>query len=295
MYEFEFNEHLMGTDLSIALVADDEVEATAIYNLSLLRLRAYERQFSRFLPESELSQLNKERSHVVSPFFISLLHLARTLYTRTDGHFNPLLQIERFGYTSTFESMKETSEAHNPLPYNTNFHMVTIDEETCRVTLAPDQKLDFGGFLKGHLAEVEAKHIMEIHKNIRGVIVNIGGDIHTRGRDTHGNIFVFEIENPVTGHGIKVPLENASLATSGTYRHAWNTGTERVHHILAREGTHNPRTDIVSSSVIHGYGAHAEAYAKALMTLTPEMLESLTGEAVQYALIYSNGTVRTSL
>jgi thiamine biosynthesis lipoprotein ApbE len=59
-----------------------------------------------------------------------------------------------------------------------------------------------------------------------------------------------------------------------------------MHHILARECTHNPRTDIVSSSVIHEYGAPAEAYAKALMTLTPEMPESLTGEALQYVCTY---------
>ena len=294
-HEFEFNDHLMGTDLSTALITEDEAVASEIYSLSLARLRAYETQFSRFNATSELSQLNSERSCVVSPLFISLLHIARDLYTKTDGHFNPLLQIERFGYTKTYEAIKGVTQKQNTLPYNTNFSMVAIDEQTHRVTLEGDQKLDFGGFLKGHLAEVEAKHIMETHKDVHGVIVNIGGDIHTRGRDAHGNVFVFQIENPVTGHGIDVPLENTSLATSGTYRHAWDTDKERMHHILARDGTHNPKTDIVSSSVIHEYGAHAEAYAKTLMTLTPESLESMTGEALQYALIYSDGTAHTSL
>lgn len=295
MYEFEFNDHLMGTDLSTALITEDETVASEIYSLSLGRLRAYEAQFSRFDATSELSQLNSERSCVVSPLFISLLHIARDLYIGTDGHFNPLLQIERFGYTETYEAIKEVTQKQNALPYNTNFSMVAIDEQTRRVTLVDDQKLDFGGFLKGHLAEVEAKHIMETHEEVHGVIVNIGGDIHTRGRDVHGNIFVFQIENPVTGHGIDVPLENTSLATSGTYRHTWNTDKERVHHILARDGTHNPKTNIVSSSVIHENGASAEAYAKTLMTLTPEMLESMINEELQYALIYSDGTVRTSL
>ena len=294
-HEFEFNDHLMGTDLSTALITEDETVASEIYNLSFGRLRAYEAQFSRFDATSELSRLNSERSCVVSPLFISLLHIARDLYIKTDGHFNPLLQIERFGYTETYEVIKGVTQKQNTLPYNTNLNMVTIDEQTNHVTLVDDQKLDFGGFLKGHLAEVEAKQIMEMHKDVHGIIVNIGGDIHTRGRDAHGNIFVFQIENPVTGHGIDVPLENISLATSGTYKHSWNTDTERVHHILARDGTHNPKTDIVSSSIIHEHGAHAEAYAKTLMTLTPEMLESMTSETLQYALIYSNGTVRTSL
>lgn len=294
-HEFEFNDHLMGTDLSTAIITENETVASEIYSLSLARLRAHEAQFSRFDEKSELSRLNNERSCIVSPLFISLLRLARNLYTKTDGHFNPLLQIERFGYTETYEAIKEITQKQNTLPYNTNLSMVTIDEQTHRVTLEADQRLDFGGFLKGHLAEVEAKHIMETYKEVAGVIVNIGGDIHTRGRDAHGNVFVFQIENPVTGHGIDVPLENTSLATSGTSRRAWNTDKERMHHILARDGTHNPKTNIVSSSVIHEYGAHAEAYAKTLMTITPETLESMTNETLQYALIYSDGTIHASL
>jgi FAD:protein FMN transferase len=295
MYEFAFSEHLMGTELSIALITEDEVRASEIYNLSLSRLRAYESQFSRFDAKSELSRLNQERSCIVSPFFMTVLHIARRLYIETDGHFNPLLQIERFGYTKTYDAIKEHVQKQNTLPYNTNLNMVIIDEQTSRVTLIDDQKLDFGGFLKGYLAEIEAKHIMEIHKEVHGVIVNIGGDLHTQGRDAHGNIFVFEIENPVTGHGIDIPLENISLATSGTYRHSWNTDTERMHHILAKGGTHNPETNIVSSSVIHESGASAEAYAKTLMTLAPLTLESMLDTELQYVLIYSDGTTYTSL
>ena len=295
MYEFEFNDHLMGTDLSLALIAHDEDYATQIYTDSRRRLQEYEAQFSRFSPESELSKLNKERTLIVSSRFMSLLHTARGLYIKTDGHFNPLLQIERFGYATTYDTVKDVSQRQNPLPYNINFNMLDIDEQTHRISLVDDQKLDFGGFLKGHLAEIEACRIITEYPDIQGVIVNIGGDIHTRGRDASRNVFVFEIENPVTGHGITVPLENTSLATSGTYRHAWDTDIERMHHILAREGTHNPKTDIVSSSVIHESGASAEAYAKALMTLAPATLEAMVGEAVQYVLIHQDGTIRTSL
>ncbi len=295
MYEYEFNEHVMGTNLSVSLITDDESTATNIFTLTLVRLRGYEAKFSRFLPESELSKLNRERSGIVSPLFISLLHIAQELYQKTDGYFNPLLQINRFGYTESFEFIKDAASPLQTLPYNTNLNMVVIDDEAQRVTLVDDQQLDFGGFLKGYLAEYEARKIMHEHSDVHGVIINIGGDIHTRGKDADGKVFVFEIKNPLTGQGIPLPLENMSLATSGTYRHAWNRSGEPVHHILARDGLHNPPTSVISASVVHENGATAEAYAKTLMSIHPTTLQTITDETFPYIIIHKDGTIHTSL
>jgi thiamine biosynthesis lipoprotein len=295
MKEFEFNERVMGTDLSIALVTPSEAEAATIFNESYAALCTYEAQFSRFIPTSELSLLNLERSRRVSPFFIALLTRAHDLYTETHGYFNPLVQIERFGYTKTYEALKDGAHTQDSTPYNIDFDAVVIDEDTLTVTLIEDQKLDFGGFLKGHLAEVEAKRIMATYPTVTGVIVNIGGDIHTRGFDEHGHAFVFEIENPCTGIPLTIPLTNTSLATSGTYTRTWEASGTLMHHILARDGTHNPDTHVISASIIHPHGAYAEAFAKTLLMLEPDALTLLTRENMRYTLTYQDGTTRSSL
>ncbi len=295
MKEFEFTERVMGTDLSIALVTSAEDDATTIFKESYAALRAYEAQFSRFLPTSELSLLNLERSRVVSPFCIELLTRAHELYQETHGYFNPLVQIERFGYTKTYETLKNGTHTQDSTPYNIDFDAVVIDQGTRTVTLIEDQKLDFGGFLKGHLAEVEAKRIMATYPRVTGVIVNIGGDIHTRGLDEHEHPFLFEIENPTTGIPITVPLTNTSLATSGTYTRTWEASGTLMHHILARDGTHNPDTQVISASSIHPHGAYAEAFAKTLLMLEPDALAVLTREKMKYVLTYQDGTTRTSL
>ncbi len=295
MKEFEFTERIMGTSLSIALVTENEAQATLLFNDSHARLSAYETQFSRFIPTSELSILNKMRSHTVSPLFISILNDAKKLYLETDGYFNPLLQIERFGYTSTYESVKESSHGKNSEPYNIDLNCVDINTETNVVTLVSDQKLDFGGFLKGYLAEYEATYIHNNNPDVHGVIVNIGGDIHTRGVDEYGDSFIFEIENPIRGDTISVPMRNTSLATSGTYGRTWVAGNEHMHHILARDGTHNTDKNIVSTSVIHKHGGTAEAYAKALFSLSPEMLEQKNNQKLQYIIITQDGNVHSSL
>lgn len=294
MYEYTFNERLMGTDLSVSLIMDDEVRATELFVLTLGRLRIYEERFSRFCEESELSRLNRERTMVVSPLMCTLLKTARVLYQKTEGYFNPLLQVDRLGYHESFEHMTG-AQFQNLLPYNTNMNTLSIDESTHEVRLVDDQMLDFGGFLKGYLAENEAKRIMYENSNVYGVIVNIGGDLHTRGKDEHDNVFVFDIHNPLEGNNIAVPLENMSLATSGTYKRAWDTEHAHVHHILDRGGVKNPTSDIISASVIHQSGAAAEAYAKTLLSVHPETLSVMIDESIQCILIHNDGTIYTSL
>lgn len=295
MQEFEFNEYIMGTDLSVSIITKKASQAKTLFEASLARLQEYEQQFSRFLPTSELSRLNTERTLIVSPFFLELILIARTLYEKTGGYFNPLLQIDRFGYSETYEEVKQMQQTKNLTPYSIDFSLVTIDTDTRRISLARDERLDFGGFLKGHLAEMEAKRIYEEGLSVRGVIVNIGGDIHTRGVDEQEKPFVFEIKNPIHETPIAIVLQNQSLATSGTYNRTWIADMTPMHHILARDGTQNPESDIVSASVIHEHGADAEAYAKTLLSLSPTMLENMIQEQLTFVTIKKDGTINKNI
>ncbi len=92
-----------------------------------------------------------------------------------------------------------------------------MGKKTRRVILHDTQALDFGGFLKGYLAHHISRLIEETYSVCTGNIVNIGGDLHTRGYDEHGNPFVFAMYNPVLKTEFSVPITNMSLATSGTY------------------------------------------------------------------------------
>jgi len=77
------------------------------------------------------------------------------------------------------------------------FQPQRLTTKHCSIHLNEGQQLDYGGFLKGYLAELIAKNIMKYSSNIIGVIVNLGGDIHTEGLDKNGNKFIFNIYNPI--------------------------------------------------------------------------------------------------
>jgi len=291
--EFEYNGQIMGTNYSIAIICSEAPLAKEMFDISLSEIQNYERIFSRFSPTSELSILNDKKKLIVSPIFLAVISKAKELFIETQGFFNPLVQVSRIGYNKNFINLKFNTEINNQESYNLDFSKIIIDSEKSMVHLQSGQKLDFGGFLKGYLAEIIAKKIMANSTEIRGVIVNLGGDIHTRGLDRDGQKFSFQIYNPVINNGeIKILLYNQSLATSGTYKRTWQVANQRFHHILDQTGLGNPKTDIVSASIVCPDGARSEAYTKVFLARNHlEAMELLKQPEINYIIINKEGEI----
>ena len=296
MREYEYTGNAMGTEFSIAIISDSEELANRLGTHAEEKIHLYENQFSRFLPESELSLLNARKDALVSESFLNVTEEAKALYSQTQGVFNPLVQIGRLGYHKSFALLDDMHKEKLDEPYNIDFNETRIDSTRKRIVLQEGQKLDFGGFLKGYLAELLCTEMMNASPLVAGAIVNIGGDIHARGRDALGSKFIFQVYNPISKNSDQeVTLYNESLATSGTYKRTWEKDGEKIHHILDANGVENPKTDIVSASVIHERGGSAEAYAKVFLSLgEKEALRILAHEHLSYILIKNNGEIITN-
>ncbi len=295
--EYGYTGKAMGTDFSIAIISHDGEIADALAQASIEKIKEYESRFSRFLSDSELSQLNTLTNMVVSDTFMKVTEKAYILFMETNGIFNPLVQIGRLGYTKSFNDLDTTHTVEDTGLYNIDFSTTIIDATHSRIILEKGQKLDFGGFLKGYLAELLAIEIKNHSVLISGVIVNIGGDIHTKGLDADGNNFILNIYNPITKKDdIHVQLHDQSLATSGTYKRTWDKSGAQVHHILDVSGMSNPDTDVVSVSIMHPDGSTAEAYTKVFFSVEPkEAHKILEDRRVHYVIIKKNGDILTNI
>lgn len=294
--EYGKTERHMGTEVTVSIVVP-ATQADTIIAHTFDMIKQYEKIFSRFDAESELSQLNNCKDMVVSETFLTALEKARALYDMTEGIFNPLVSVAHYGYDKDYQMLVKEGDriAKSTVPVAVDFSRVCIDTQTRRVQLGENQQLDFGGFLKGFLAEKLAKSIEIQNPACGGVIVNIGGDLHTRGFDEFGKPFVCTIFNPVTHEELPIVLHNTSLATSGTYARVWHTQGVSMHHILSPEGTPNPQMMGISGSVVHPDGAMAEALTKVLLLRGTEALRSLCGDTLcRYVLIQTDGTINTN-
>ena len=282
----------MGTTLEVALVTSDFAKAEKAFTHVLEMARGYERTFSRFQNESELSRLNHQKNMRVSGSFIEVTRTAQKLHAQTCGIFNPLLQIEKLGYDVSFEKISPRTSSVVIEPYDIDMTKVLVDEQAREVHIGEKQKLDYGGFLKGFVAERIAESLSSFH----GVIVNIGGDIFTHGFDANGQKFLFNFYNPITDTFSEAfPLHNEAMATSGTYKRSWVVGEKKVFHIIDAS-LENPASNLVSATIIADHGDTAEAYATTAICLGKEKAQVFLDEkGVRYALITKDGKVTSTI
>lgn len=161
-----------------------ELASQALANMATQFAQA-EQRFSRFLPDSELSQLNQRRQMAVSEDFYQLLQHAFASAELTQGLITPTLLnplLER-GYRQNFSQLQPTNLAHaktpNPLPNLQAWQTIMLEPNTKRITLPEDMGLDFGGFAKGLTAWQCAKGVAE--NSSIPVLIDAGGDIVTQG------------------------------------------------------------------------------------------------------------------
>ena len=290
MQEFEYEKRIMGSEAAISLIAANREIADAAFLRMCSVAETLESTFSRFLPDSELSRINTGGTHSASPLFLDILSMGLQLSERSNKIFNPLVDISRFGYDEDIRKVKGTSRTkHTDTEYSVDSSALSIDAESQTVSLSVGQRLDFGGFLKGHAAECMAREATECG----GVILNLGGDIYTQGSSEEGTSFVFSITNPITdGEDALFQVQDMAVATSGTYNRFWALEEKKMHHILDSSGTRNPDSDIVSATVIAPRGYEADGFATVAVSLgsgkAPQFLNTL---GFQFYLITNTGDV----
>ncbi len=256
-------------------------------------LDTYEKTFSRFKPESLVSQLNNGKSIIPTPLFESVLSVATDLSKKLDNScFNPHIDLEAYGYSQSIETQNFTkaNPKLSPLPKFPE----GLERQGNKLQLKPGSCIDFGSFLKGYLSE----QIAEKYKNCaRGIIVNFGGDISVRGRDVHSKNFDMGIFNPITHQDEIILLNNQSLSTSGTYKRRWHIEGEDHHHILDPKTHTSSESEFVSISFWGSNGALCDALATASFNTNSETWESWKNKfkSIEYLAIKPSGGVISSV
>ncbi len=258
----------MNTDCLLILYAGEkrEREGWAALLRASIRIAEYQRRFSRFQANSDLSRLNDSAlDHVRSGGELAAL-LARALdYARiTRGVFDPLVlgDLEALGYDRTFEEVSGRPHARRPrrrcMPSWTS---VRVDTNFGTVTRPPGARLDLGGVAKGAAADAAMAEL----EGFPGALVDLGGDICVRGRPDDADGWILGVEDPRLPDGADIcqlQLRDAAVATSSTRRRRWTYGTRVVHHVIDPETGEPASRGVLQCTAIAGAAEHADVAAK---------------------------------
>ena len=250
------------------------------------KLDALDKKMSTYQHDSEICQFNvfasTEDWFPVSKETAFVVQTALEISQLTEGAFDitvaPLVRHWGFGadgerrQTKSFEVL--VSEAAM-FKEQTGYEKLSVRQEPPALKKAiPELAIDLSAIAKGFVVDSVAE-VLEKHK-ITDYMVEVGGEVRSKGRKSKEKNWRVGIENPLSEQfsGIQqaLDLKDQSLATSGSYRQELQIEGRRISHIVdPRTGlptqVENNANKLVSVAVMVPDCTHADAWATAMFVL----------------------------
>lgn len=271
-------QNIMGTVVNVSLWLDDEVKGKAAVAAVMADMHRIDKQYSPFIPNSELSQVNELAPKVsaahplpISPEFASIIQRAEHYSRLSEGAFD--ITFASLGRHYDYRKGLKPSDAQfEELLPQINYTYIHLDTKANTIYFDhPKVFIDLGGIAKGFAVDRGAEILRKygvVHANI-----SAGGDSRVMG-DKLGKPWLVGIRNPrakdKNSVAITLPLENCAISTSGDYERFFiDKDGQRVHHIV------NPRTGksphgIISVSVIGPTGFDTDPLTKTIFIMGHE-------------------------
>ena len=261
-------------------------------------MQQVDNSLSPFNKSSVITAINNNTSTKADKYLTEVFTLAQTVNKETDGAFDitvaPLVNAWGFGFRS----------GTRPTDAQTDSLLAIVGQE--KVTLKdgeiiksdPRIMLDCSAIAKGFGVDKVAEFLAG--KGIENFLVEIGGEISARGKNSRGTEWNIGVTKPVDD-SLSINQENQAvlqitdkaMATSGNYRNFYYEGGKKYAHTINPHTGKPAQSDILSATVIAQTCAVADAYATAFMVLGSEKAKEILKKhpELQAYLILSDNSV----
>lgn len=222
----------LGTSWWIDIFDDTDSETRAAATGRCARLAdEFEQRYSRFIADSYVSRLNRERTLEDAPGeFVELLRFGQAMHEQTDGACNYLVGhiLEGRGYDAQY-SLSPASDHAARAPGNPQRD---VHLQGTTVGLASGN-LDLGSFGKGWLIDELATFLQE-ECGQHHFLINGGGDMYATSQ-LDGSPVTIYLEHPTdsTKYLKEIKLHRLGFAASSPFRRRWQTQDGPLTHIVA--------------------------------------------------------------
>ena len=265
-------------------------------------LKRFDGSLSPFNDTSIISRINRNEEIVTDSFFQTCFNRSMEISEETNGAFDitiaPLADVWGFGFKKGEfpDSMKIDS-----LLQITDYKNVKLVDGRV-VKEDPRIMLSCSAVAKGYSVDVVARLLEK--KGIQNYMVDIGGEIVAKGKNSRNGLWRIGINKPIddslsVNQEIQTILElsDAGLATSGNYRNFYYKDGKKYAHTIDPRTGYPVQHNILSSTVIAKDCMTADALATAFMVMGLEEAEAFckADTTIDAYFIYSgeNGEFKT--
>jgi thiamine biosynthesis lipoprotein len=244
-------------------VLSDEIEA---------ELKKFDLSLNPFNPESIIYKVNNNQPVEVDDWFINVFNKAREVSVISGGTYDitcaPLINLWGFGFSKIDRVDQHTIDS---LIEFVGYDKVRLEGRTV-IKDDPRLQLNASSIAKGYSCDVIAALFESFE--ITDYMVEIGGEIVAKGKNSRGECWRIEIPKPIDDPVNRksermeiVELCNKSIATSGNYRNYYVKDGKKYAHTINPLTGYPAESNILSASVMYADCMTADAFATAFMTM----------------------------
>ena len=286
-------ENVLGTSLDMAVRAPSRAAARRAEAAALAEFARQSAIVSAWDANSEFSRWQRTRGVAVrvSPALMDVLVRFDTWRGATGGVLNASAETA----TRLWQEAAQRGSAPTDAQLTAAMHAMaqphwTLDAAAGTATRISDAPLVLASFAKSLITSHAAD--AALHAGATGVMLNVGGDIVTRGALTQRVDIADAAHDAENTEAVDtVILRDRAIATSGGSRRGFDVAGQHLSHLIDPR-TARPAAGVVSSTVIAEDAATAGALATALSILSPRECAALMARhpGADYLLVQADGT-----
>ncbi len=258
--------NIFGTSYRITYKSDksysEEIKST---------LQQVDNSLSPFNKSSIISKINNNEDVTPDSMFLYVFNMAQQVSQATDGAFDitvaPLVNAWGFGFKKDIKPDSATiKEMKNYIGYETiSYANGKIKKEH------PQTMLNCSAIAKGYGCDAVARLLDS--KGIRDYMVEIGGEVTLKGKNSKNERWVIGVnkptENSIQSNELQtiLKLTDCSMATSGNYRNYRYIDGKKYSHTIDPHSGYPVTHSLLSATVIAKECAYADALATAFMVM----------------------------
>lgn len=274
MIESRLVEKLMGSAFELIIVDDDKSKAEELLQEGRDEIKRLERLLTEFEESSFTSQLNTNagiKPVQVDAEVYELIKRCINISNLTQGAFDitvgPLKKLYNFKNGHFVYPEKQAIKKVIPL---IGSQLISFLDDNFIFLKKKGMHISFAAVAKGYAAD-KVKQLW-LAKGVRNGVVNASGDLTVIGKKSEEKPWQIGIANPDSANEVLcyLPIENASIATSGDYEQFFmHNGKRYSHNIDPRSG--KPVSGIKSVTVISPGAELCDALATAVYVMGVEV------------------------
>lgn len=227
---------------------------------------------STYIKDSELSILNTlpaKSQATVSTGLYQVLSLAQSISLKSDGAYDvtvgPLVNLWGFGPQGRIikrPSAESIAEVRKRIGFN---KLVLLPDN--QIKKEGDIYIDLSSIAKGYGVDQLAQLLESF--GIANYLVEIGGELRTKGKKPQNQDWRIAIESPTAGRTIQkvVKVSGKAVATSGDYRNYFEEDGVRYSHTIDTKTASPVSHNLASVTVMADSCALADALATAFLAM----------------------------